>query len=301
MHAGRRQDRHVRCLLSLALLAMTAGCSTSAAERCFAPGTEVPTTQSVRADASLGQSTRDLATALLDRHLDGARALLTRDPRLATTRVGKDMDMLTVALASCEPKAVDLLLQAGAPADGLVPGVPLTIALRAQDPWFATRLLDAGASPNPRGNPLGPMTTAIALGSAGGVRLLLDHRTDLGAIERTGNTALLTALDMDQFAIAELLVARGADVWAIDSSGGNFGTSVTRPMVSTDPAQVAAQRRLAARLPAIGWPSPPPDPRAVRTMVLAGEWPPAAARGKGRVPDAVLAIMRRNAGPSRNE
>ena len=113
--------------------------------------------------------------------------------------------MLTVALASCDPGAVDLLLQAGAPADGVVPGVPLTIALRAQDSWFATRLLDAGASPNPRDNPLGPMTTAIALGSAGGVRLLLDHRADLAAMERTGNNALLTALDMDQFTIAELL------------------------------------------------------------------------------------------------
>lgn len=291
----------MRCLLPLALLAMTAGCSTSAAQQCFAPGTELPTRESVRADASLGQSARDLAIALLDRDLDTARTLLTRDPRLATMRVGKDMDMLTVALASCEPAAVDLLLQAGASADGVVPGVPLTIALRAQDPWFATRLLDAGASPNPRDNPLGPMMTAIGLGSAGGVRLLLDHRADLGATERTGNNALLTALDMDQFTIAELLVARGADVWAIDSSGGNFGTSVTRPIVSTDPVQASAQQRLAARLPSIGWPSPPPDPRAVRKMALAGEWPPAAAKGKGHVPEPVLAIMRRNAGPSRNE
>ena len=44
-----------------------------------------------------------------------------------------------------------------------------------------------------------------------------------------------------------------------------------------------------------------PEPFGVRKMALAGEWPPAAAKGKGHVPEPVLAIMRRNAGPSRNE
>ena len=269
---------------------MTASGAAPAAPNCFAPGTVLPT-----AAEAPGGTARALAEALLDGDLAAATKLLETDSALAKVRVGKDADMLVVALATCRHDAVDLLLDKGAPVNGLTPGVPLTVALRANEPWYAERLLKAGASPNPKNSPLGPITTAIALGSPGGVRLLLDHGTDVNARERTGNTALLTALDMDQFATAELLLARGADPWAIDSSGGNLGSSVTRPMVSTDPAQAAAQQRLAARLASIGWPDPVPDPRAVKALALDGAWPPAGARGARPVPAEVLDIMRANA------
>lgn len=274
---------------------MTGACSHEAPAGCFAPNTVLPSRDALARDPALGQSARDLATALVDGDLTAARRLLDADPALARTRIGDQYDMLVVALSSCRHEAVDLLLEKGAPADGARPGAPLIVALRANEPWYAERLLKAGASPNPTGDPLGPMSTAIALGSVGGVRLLLDGGADVNAHERTGNTALLTALDMDQFATAELLLARGADAWAIDTGGGNLGSSVTRPMVSTDKAQAAARDRLAARLPSIGWPSPVPTTAQVKALALEGAWPPAGARNARPVPADVLAIMRTNA------
>jgi len=290
-----RRSHGVRTLLPLLALTMAPGCSGTALSDCFAPGTVLPTRGDVSRDPRLGQSARDLAAALLDGNLTEARRLLDGDPALARVRVGEAYDMVVVAIASCRHEAVELVLAKGAPADGARPGAPLIVALRADEPWYAERLLAAGASPNPPGDPLGPMTTAIALGSAGGVRLLLDRGADINAHERTGNTALLTALDMDQFAAAELLLARGADAWAIDTGGGNLGSAVTRPMVSTDPAQAAARDRLAARLSSIGWPAPVPTAAQVKALALEGAWPPRGASGARPVPDQVLGIMRTNA------
>ena len=192
------------------------------------------------------------------------------------------------------------MIRGGAPLDGVEDkGLPLRLALRAKDAAFAHRLLEAGASPNPKGNPSGPLRTTIALNSLGAVRMLLDFRADPNVMEATGNRPLHTALDMEHFRIAELLLDRGADPWAIDSGGANLGTAATTAMLTDAAEEAEAQRRLAERLGKLGWPEPVPSARGVRAAAAAGQWPPAGAAGAKPVPPEVLALIKANAGAAR--
>ena len=285
-------------LFSPALALMTMGCEGDARADCFAQGTELPSRRETLTDQRLGAAARDFAEALFDGDLDRAGQLLRSDPGLARRRVGTHYDMLSVALATCRIEAMDLVIRGGAPLDGAEDkGLPLRLALRAKDPAFAHHLLKAGASPNPAGNPSGPLRTAITLNSLGAVRMLLDFRVDPDIMEATGNRPLHTALDMEHFRVAELLLDRGADPWAIDSGGANLGTAATTKMLTDSAEEAEAQRRLAARLEKLGWPEPAPSARDVRAAAASGNWPPAAARAAGAppVPPAVLALIKANA------
>ncbi|MCX8476071.1 MAG: ankyrin repeat domain-containing protein [Sphingomonas sp.] len=283
-------------LFAPALAFMTMGCENDARADCFAQGTELPTRRDTLTDQRLGAAARDFAEALFDGDLGRAGQLLQGDPGLARRRVGAHYDMLSVALATCRADAVDLVIRGGAPLDGVEDkGLPLRLALRAKDPAFAHRLLEAGASPNPKGNPSGPLRTAIALNSLGAVRMLLDFRADSNVMEATGNRPLHTALDMEHFRIAELLLDRGADPWAIDSGGANLGTAATTPMLTNAAAEAEAQHRLAERLKRLGWPEPAPSFREVRAAAASGRWPPAGAAGAKPVPPEVLALIKANA------
>ncbi|WP_141243939.1 ankyrin repeat domain-containing protein [Sphingomonas lenta] len=282
-----------RFLLAAALL-VTAACQNDAQASCFVPEAVLPKRDATLTDPKLGQSARDLAEALYDRDLPRAERLLAADPALATVRVGERHSMLTVALATCEPRAVDLLIRRGAPLDVTGDGGTLQLALMAKQPDFALALLKAGAKPMPPESPLGPVDIATALGSMGGVRMLLDFGLDPKFRDRLGNSPLGNALDADRFEIAELLLDRGADPWAIDVTGGNLAYAVTMPMMRDDPDDEAAQKRLAARLPKLGWPTPHPSPAEIRRLALDGRWPPAHAKAPP-VPEGVLAVMAENA------
>jgi uncharacterized protein len=279
----------LRSFLPLLLGMSLLGCDEGRADRCFLPGTTLPQRAQVLGDRALGASARALAEALFDRDAGTAAKLLQQDRALARTAVGGHHDMLVVALATCDRSLVDLLLREGAPADGVHPRIPLAIALRAEDPWFALRLLEAGASPKPAPDgSVDPLRSAIELNSAGAVRMLLDHGADSNQEDALGGRPLQAALDMDHFALAELLLDRGADPWAVDSGGGSLGWSATQPMVRNDASEAAAQRRLADRARRLGWPQPAPDPHKVRELALAGKWP------KPISPTA-LKVMRENA------
>ena len=293
--SGGRKGSHVADLLAAALLLMTPGCTDGVQASCFAADTVLPQRAATLADPALGQSARDLAAALFDRDLERAEILLKRDAALARVRVGPHHDMLIVALATCDTRAVELLLRHGAPRDGRGDGLPLQIALRANDPALAHALLTAGASPNPRAQPTGPLRTAIGQGSLGGVRMLLDFGADPDVAEETGHRPLHIALDQERFRIAELLLDRGADAWAIDSGGANLGSSTAAPMLTASADEAAAQKRLAARLPKLGWSDPLPSPQQIRDLALGGQWPPRAS-GAPEVPQAVLEIIAANAG-----
>ncbi len=289
---------HKILLFAPALALMTMGCQSDARADCFAPGTELPTRRDTLTDQRLGPAARDFAEALFDGDLARAGQLLRADPGLARRQVGANYEMLSVALATCRIEAVDLVIGGGAPLDGVgEKGLPLRLALRATDPAFAHRLLQAGASPNPTANPIVPLRTAIALNSLGATRMLLDFRADPNVMEATGNRPLHTALDMEHFRIAELLLDRGADPWAIDAGGANLGTAATTPMITKSTEEAEAQGRLAARLKRLGWPDPVPSFREVRAAAASGNWPPPSARAAGApaVPAPVLELIKANA------
>ncbi|PCD03194.1 hypothetical protein COC42_01870 [Sphingomonas spermidinifaciens] len=277
------------------------GCAAAPAAGCFYPETQLPDPGAAIRSAGVGDSARSLIEALAAGDEAQVASLLNADPQLARQPLGKRYDMLSFAVASCRRGAVDALLAAGAPVNGGDDGMPLILALRARDTWFAERLLKAGASPEPRGNPTIPMSTVIGLNQPDRVAMLLDAGASPdGPRQRdtahdTGNRPLHQALDMERFRIAELLLDRGADPWAIDAGGANLATSAATPMLTKDEAEAKAQRRLLARVEALGWPRPAPDPRAIRKLALEGAWPPTGANGAAPIPPHVLDLIRERA------
>lgn len=268
------------------------GCSPAEAAPCFAPGTELPQAAQVRDAPGIGSSAAALIEAMLGRDPARARALLAEDPALARQRLGGGADMLTLAVASCDRSLVDAVIAAGGQLDGTGRGLPLTLALRSSDPWFAQRLLSAGASPTPAGDPTVPMRTAIGLNAPGGVLMLLDSGADPNIAERTGRRPLHIAVDQERFHIVEILLDRGADPWAIDVGGANLGTGSVTPMMTRDPAEAAAQARLRKRVEALHWPQPIPNSRAVRQLAAEGRWPPPGSNAPP-VPAEVLEKIRK--------
>ena len=250
------------------------------ARTCFIAGTALPDRAKVLAKVSNGGAGRDLMAAVFDGDVAGTTQRLAHDPRLRDTNGGPLADLLSVAIATCNKPMVERLLAAGVRADGPGAGYPpLMLALRANEPWYAETLLKAGASPDAR-DPKSerPLDNAIVIGSAGAVRLLLDHGARLDTTDSLGATPLQTALDAHRFAIAELLIARGADPWAADASGGTLGWAVSRPSLAQSTDDAAAHKRLVARMTQIGWPSPAPSPADVRKLRSQGQWPPPRAR-----------------------
>ena len=291
-------DRTVLQLCTPVFAIMFSAWATNAHASCFVAGTQQPSMQTLAADRLLDGPSRALAKALFDGRLDRAEKLLLANPGLAQRRVRPVHDMLSVAIATCRPQALALLVRHGAPLDGVEgEGLPLRLALRAKDPSLARLLLKAGARPTPPARPTGPLRTAITLNGLGQVRMLLDFGADPNAMEATGNRPLHIALDMEHFAIAELLLDRGADPWAIDSGGANLASSATLAIVTASPAEASAQRRLVERVRKLGWPDPAPSPAQIRALALRGAWPPARAQAAGAaaVPAAVLAIISANA------
>lgn len=239
----------------------------------FVDGADLPTRDELLGTEGLGASGRDLVESLLTRDTGRAVHLIDRDPPLLEM-VAANRTMLEIAVATGEVALVDVLIAKGAALDGGGDGGPLVLALHARSPELAHALLTAGASPTPAADPLAAFRAAIALGSAGGVRLLLDFGADPDVRGPLDRRPLHIALDMEQFAIAELLLARGADLWAVDAGGANLATSAATPMVTANSDERAAQRRLAKQATEAGWPDPAPGPHALRALVSAGNWPP---------------------------
>ena len=248
---------------------------------CFIPETVLPDRTKVLAAASNGQAGRELLAAVFDGDGDKAARLLRADPRLAATTDGVFGDVVTVAISRCDKALVERLLDAGALADGPPVGErPITLALRASEPWFAETLLKRGASANARDTGgARPLDDAILLGSLGATRLLLDHGADVNAANALNGRPLQKALDASRYAVAELLLERGADPWAADNAGGTLGWAASQPALAQTAEDGAAFRRLQARVKTLGWPTPAPSPPEIAALAAAGRWPPPGARG----------------------
>jgi len=278
-------QKHVFTSIVLAGVLMS-GCDARAGA--FVSGTVLPTADQVRALGAEGHSTRRMVEAVRDGDVEAARRLLDADPALIRISDGRDLDLLTLAISRDDRTMVRLLLERGAPPDGPNGEVPLSLALRATDPWHAQTLLQAGATPDPiADDAFWPLDEAIALNSLGAVRLLLDHGADVNRTDRTGGTPLETAVAMQNYRIAELLLERGADPWAVGVNGDTVAAAVAAPVRPGEPEEAQARERVVARLQSAGWRMPPPSAQAVRTEVLAGRWPPAGAKG-GRPPSPEL-------------
>lgn len=248
---------------------------------CFVGGTALPDTRAALAAADHGQAGRDLMAAVLKGDVDEAQRRLRADPALKTTRGGPNGDLLSLAIARCDKPMVAALLDLGVSPDGNGDAIPLSLALRANDPTFATQLLAAGASPRRR-EAYWPLKAAIGLNSLGATRLLLRHGAKVDDHDATGATPLRLAVEQQNFRIAELLLEKGADPWAVGSNGETVGTVLAGPMRPGEPEEQAARPRVLEALKKAGWRIPgAPDAKQTRRLVLTGAWPPAEARAAG--------------------
>lgn len=244
----------------------------------FVDGADLPDFDAIRRASGPGESGRKLIDALLARDLDRVDDLLAKDPALA--RAGSDgVSLAELAVATGDAELLHTVLSRGAAPDGNGDGAPLLLALQATGPELALTLLSAGASPTPASAPLDAFRTATALGSTAGVRMLLDQGADPNTLGPLARRPLHIALDMEQFVVAELLLDRGADPWAIDASGANLATGASTPMVSGSLVDAVAQARLRDRVRKLRWPEPFPTPSEAAARAAAGDWPPTRAAG----------------------
>ncbi|PSJ63084.1 ankyrin repeat domain-containing protein [Pseudaminobacter soli (ex Li et al. 2025)] len=136
---------------------------------------------------------------------------------------------LALAIARQRHDVVLLLLERGASTTGLAPRGSTLLATAAfdGDEQLVRVLLDRHSDPNePDGTGKGPLVYAAAKGLTPIVRMLLDAGADVNRVYAHKLTALMWAAGYPNIVVAhdgletaELLVARGASVHAVDDRG----------------------------------------------------------------------------------
>ena len=267
----------------------------------------VPRPELVLPNVSNGQAGRDLAAAIFEGKIDAVTAMIKRDSRLLTTTTGYDKsknserptgqygDLLTFAVSRCDLAMEKHLLDLGMPVNGADIGGALTLALLADTPEMAELLLQRGATPDPQ--KLGgqnAMKDITAFQQVGGVMMLLRHGLDLNWEDQFGNNHLQTAVNMEQYRIAELLIEKGSNIWRIGGGGAIPAQSFFSPLILDRPLENEARLRLLAKAKAEaemkGFSWPPPNFKAVRKMVLLGKWPTKEMLAAGVPPVSAITL-----------
>jgi len=201
--------RHCGAVLWAAVAATVAqGAQALDADRVFAAG---PVAQLAAAAAS-GDAAR-------------VRSLAGR-PADVNARGRDDVTLLQWALLNRSASGLQALLEAGA--DASQPGVDgatvMHLAAAADDAVYLQTLLAHRADPGVRHARTGatPLMAAITAGRAAQVRLLLDAKTDLGAADGQGDTALHMAAKINDGAAVLALLQAGADPLARNRRGVTF-------------------------------------------------------------------------------
>lgn len=287
----------------LAAAVPTQGCSMP--PTCFRhrDGWHFPTAERVRAHLTHGEAGRRIYDALIAGDAGALAAMLRADPSLAALQVrydqrgdrpdGQHGDLLTFAVTKCDAEMLATLLRAGVSPDGAERGRALEWALAADTPTMAEMLLAAGASPDPQKNGGRDVFSSVAATrNLGGAMMLVRHGLDQQWVDALGRGHLETAMAMEAFAIAAVLVDAGAPLWRVSQGGHMPVHSLLEPRLIADPSQDAAHRRLLERAQRAGMPWPPPPAKEVANRVAAGEWPTPAMRAAGMtVTDAGRAAL----------
>lgn len=273
----------------------------------FAVGVVLPNEAAVLGDIQEPRG-RALMAAVFHDDENIVRKILEDDPRLAETADGVASSeirhgLLHIAIARENKRMVDLLLSEHVSPNFPPQTGPLRLALAANDPWYATRLLHAGANPNPLSvtAPF-PLSYSAELGDIRSMALLVQNGADLTWTKTFGRSALVDAVNAEEFRAAEYLIDHGADIWTIDPRPGRslsfacsnetnifvftrersiFGAIFDEMTNGNLREELAARSRVRAKLMARGYPCPAPRRGDLAKVVLAGQWPPLTARRLG--------------------
>jgi uncharacterized protein len=301
-------QRKKALIASLFLALSLGGCSvarTMMSPKCYTQRVVLtPELSKVLSVINTGQSGRELTEAVFNGDYERVKTMLKNDPQLAKTEAVYDRvngpqvdrqygDLLTFAVGQCDLEMINVLLDAGIPADGVQKGTALGTALLADEPIMAELLLRRGASPDPqKQGGENVFRTVAGYGHIAGVMMLLRHGLDVKYMDDWNQTHLHYPVADSKFAIMNLLVEKGANPWVIDSSGAmpiqDYAAVLKNGDTSSAEAKVAL--KLKADAEAKGLPWPPPSFKDTRVMVLKGEWPTPAAIKAGVVPPSPTAL-----------
>lgn len=130
--------------------------------------------------------------------------------------------------------------------------------------------VDTGAL-GPDGLPM--IFWTIQRGDVSGVSRLLDAGADLEAKGYNGSTPILSAAMVNNWAIVDLLVRRGANISIVDNRGFSLPYLVTqaRPMEGTEAEKILS--RVRSILKERGMLEQPYEPAQVRDLMKRGQWP----------------------------
>ena len=290
----------------LALLAALMSSPVQAA--CFSTSKPtLPTPASIAATLTNGEAGRQMAEAVRSGSLEAVEALARAQPALLGTRTelpagvrpssGNTADLLTIAVANCDPQMVGALLELGADPNGALPGLALTYAALADDLVMAVMLLQAGAAPDasmPDSSP--PMREALYFERADAVAILARFGADVNRSDPFGGTPLDAALLFGDWASAKALMDAGANPWQVANKGLLPAFTLNRATGLGGQARGIREELLArAKAKAPIW--PPPGPPEVARNVLGGAWPTPAMRQAGFVvTEGALRSLRRMGG-----
>ncbi|MGE0719008.1 MAG: hypothetical protein AB7P02_26420 [Alphaproteobacteria bacterium] len=118
------------------------------------------------------------------------------------------------------------------------------------------------------------LTDAVMARDAATVGRLIAAGHPLEERDHIGNTALLIATASNQFVIARLLVAAGADIFARGPLGGTAGRYAQMSRVADTHPEGIARGALIESMREQGFPFPAPHPDEVQAMAAVSRWPP---------------------------
>lgn len=278
--------------------------ATGSSPHCFRDsGAILPTFDRVEATLSNGDMGREVYRAVAAGDIAQVEMLITENPRLLSTRTelpegtrpyaGNTADLLTAAVATCDPAMVQALLDAGAAPDGEVVGTALTYAVLADDLEIATLLLEAGADPNAREpDHSTPLREVLMFERVEAVPLLARYGVDVDRANAVGRIPLASAMVGQNWALIEALIETGANPWQVYGEGGlpAYNIYASEPTTAEDQA---IQARLLEQIEdgAPIW--PPVNSTEVRRNFLDGTWPTDEMREAGFfASEGAMRIMR---------
>jgi uncharacterized protein len=207
-----------------------------------------------------------------------ARAIKVEDvgeiQRLAklvdVNRPGKeDMTLLYYAMQERKYKAIHALMQLGADEEQEVPGIgmPISMAVRTQEPKLLKSMLDAGGNPNAKSKDGTPILEDAAFDeNIECLKLLLDAGANADARDSLGQNAVYSALNSNSYDAADLLIARGAALDARNDRGVTlaYSLSVDIEDFKANPEVMARLNKIKQQMIAKGISFPPDPPQVVR-------------------------------------
>ncbi len=190
-----------------------------------------------------------VAEAIRNGDYSGLSALLKQSPQVATSRGEKNFPLLAWAMGHNDPKAVKILLEAGAsPNDFFMVEEAkvsvLSLATGAENPEFFELLLAHKADPNGLPETEPPLFTAEYANKFDRFERLLQSGANLNHADETGTTVVMICVLANDYLRALELVKRGADVNVHMKNGNSIRRIIDRYPLLPDSQQGRAQAEL---------------------------------------------------------